>query len=237
MEYKNIHQIAIFDDGVVPNIDVRNRNLKKFSKDYNYTLWTKNDIIELMKKNNDYEVLNAFNKIKSYSFKADLARFYIINKFGGWYSDINNTQLIGFPSTEGIDMIVFREDLKHTYNSWAVVCGYFYSVPNNPILNHAVDTIIYNVKNNFYGKHALYPTGPSMFGRSIACESYYSDIEIKYGDWINLDIGRTFVYNKTKLAIAKKLKPGDVGHSGSNNYVDMWYGSDIYEMGDEKYDS
>lgn len=227
MEYKNLTQIMITDDGVLVDVKERTDHLKTFTKNFNYKLWDKQSIISLMEEDNNIDYIDAFNKIKPYSFKADLARFYIINKFGGWYTDINNRQLLDFPNTENIDMIVFRERLVHTHTSWAVATNFFYSTPNNIVLSHALDTMIYNIKNNFYGKHALYPTGPTMFGRSIAYASYYSDINIQYGDFVENKPNK-FLYNGKFIAESKLFTEGNVNHPGTNHYPSMWHNKDIY---------
>lgn len=221
----------IVDDNTAITMPKHLIELKKYLKDYEYMFWDKQSIQDLMRSNNDYDCLDAFDKLKPYALKADLARYYIVNKFGGWYSDINNFQKTKFPDTENIDMIVFRERLFHTNTSWAVVCGYFYSKPNNPILTHVIDSIIYNTQNNFYGKNPLYPTGPSLFGRSIACESFYNNISIEYGDFIDDETCKYFKFKNRNLAVYKpnNLKSGELGHPGSNSYVSMWFDNDIYE--------
>lgn len=231
MYYNNLHQIIIVDDNVKVDISSKKRSNEQFLKNHNYFIWDKAKITELMETNQDYSCLRAFNKFKPYAFKADLARYYILNKLGGWYSDLNNFQVTGPPHLPNTDMIVFRERLKHTETSWAVVNGYLYSKPNNPILDHAIESIIYNADNNFYGKHALYPTGPSLLGRSIACASFYEDINITYGDFIDHNNRSYFILNGKQLAVYKSsaLSAGDVGHAGSNSYVSLWHGKDIYE--------
>ena len=51
----------------------------------NYTIYNKETLREFIEQNYPAEVIWAYDTLKPYSYKADLGRFCLLNKLGGWY--------------------------------------------------------------------------------------------------------------------------------------------------------
>ena len=220
-------------------------SLKKFFFDYEYKLYSDKEIIDFLKNNFSSEVLNSYHKLKPFSYKADLAKYSILYKKGGWYVDIGIKFLKRVDIGSNIDLVCFRDDQRHSKTSWAVCPGIFYSKPGNPILKFAIDLVIRNCKEEWYGKTPLCPTGPSVFGQSIAVMN--RNLNLMIGDLIrpkvpftnkDLPYFKRILKSKFKLdkfnniALLKPYNGGDLSSiviKGSNNYNEFWHSKDIYK--------
>jgi len=229
----NVHQILITDsesyNGFLP---ASVESVKRYFNRHQYTLWEDASIKKLLEKNFAPEVLEAYNKLKPYAYKADLARYCIVYLYGGWYVDINIEIVARPPKVENVDMVLIRD-----YNNgirmapWQIANGLFYSTPKHPALKNAINAVVENTKKLYYGKRTLSPTGPELFGKALALHDWESsNANYLVGDFVDDDqsSGKCFVINKTKFAIHKKLAGGEVGIPGTNNYVSMWHAKDVY---------
>ena len=125
---------------------------------FNYQLFDDNDSRNFIKDNFDTNVLNAFDSLIPGAYKADLWRYCILYKNGGVYLDIKYTPFNGFRfiSLMEKEHWVLDMDKNGIYNA-LIVCK-----PNNEILLKAINKVVDNVKNRFYGNSPLEPTGPLM---------------------------------------------------------------------------
>lgn len=135
-------------------VDMIIRNNPRF----NHQLFDDNDCRNFIRDNFDSSVLNAFDSLIPGAYKADLWRYCILYKNGGVYLDIkyqpvNRFKFINLMEKEHwvLDM-----DKNGIYNA-LMVCK-----PNNQILLKAINKVVANVQNKFYGSNCLHPTGPIM---------------------------------------------------------------------------
>ena len=128
---------------------------------FNYQLFDDNDCRNFVKDNFDENVLNAFDSLIPGAYKADLWRYCILYKNGGVYLDIKYTPFNGFNfiSLMEKEHFVLDMDKNGIYNA-LMVCK-----PNNQILLKAINKVVDNVKNRFYGNSPLEPTGPLMLSQ------------------------------------------------------------------------
>jgi mannosyltransferase OCH1-like enzyme len=134
--------------------------LKEANPAFKHYLYDDDDCRNFIEQNYSSDVLWAFDSLIPGAYKADLWRYCILYKFGGIYLDIkykpiNNFKLISL--TEKEYFVRDRPD-KCVYNA-LMVC-----LPGNEILLNCINQIVENVKNKFYGKDGLYPTGPGLLG-------------------------------------------------------------------------
>ena len=125
---------------------------------FNYQLFDDDDCRNFIKDNFDTNVLNAFDSLIPGAYKADLWRYCILYKNGGVYLDIKYAPFNGFRfiSLMEKEHWVLDIDKNGIYNA-LMVCK-----PNNEILLKAINKVVTNVKNKFYGSNCLHPTGPIM---------------------------------------------------------------------------
>ena len=230
MVYKNIvHQIIISDSAdidVAPNSE----SIGEFFKGHQAILWTEKSIKYFMKKNDDDRVARAFDKIRPFAFKADLARYYLVYHFGGWYTDLNNYFLHQPPEVSDIDMVVFRDPSIGEIGTWGVQNSLFFSRARNPILQESVSICIKHIESNYYGPHPLSITGPVTFGYSMAKNYELMNQKTIIGDFHIYDYSPRGFYIKKE--IFSEYKPGmdhkAISIPGGNSYDSMWYSRDIY---------
>jgi mannosyltransferase OCH1-like enzyme len=134
------------------------RKLKTSNPAFNYQLYDDNDCREFIKNNFNGEILNAFDNLIPGAYKADLWRYCILYKNGGIYLDIkyvshNNFKLITLTEKEHW---VLDADKNGVYNA-LMVCK-----PGNELLLKAINQVVLNVKNKYYGNGPQDPTGPIL---------------------------------------------------------------------------
>ena len=229
---KIIHQIAITDvdiDGWVPP---NRAAIEEFFPDYEYKFWTLESITNLLIKNKDLHVLEAINNIKPFALKADIARYYIVYKFGGWYTDLNMFFQMPPPSRHNHEYIIFADVLESAQTSWAVYNGLFYFRKGHPILKSAIDQCVKNVKEKYLGPNSLFPTGPNVLGAAVAQYQLQPSTSYKLGFSVpgGSEITAGYYFDMRMFAKFKGngLKLGESGLPGGNNYRKMWNSGNIY---------
>ena len=102
------------------------------------------------------------------------------------YSKVN----IGLKVVKSIDLeettnlVIFRDINFYSQTSYACATGIIYAHKGHKVLQKAIEMIVENVKNNFFGQTPLCPTGPSLWGRAIA--NVGIDENTIIGDFIEL---------------------------------------------------
>jgi hypothetical protein len=233
---ENIHQILISDlEDVTTHVPLAATSVKKYfdPKQYKYTLWTKESIRNFIGDNFDGEVLSAYDKLKPYAYKADLARYCIVYVLGGWYIDINIKMVAVPPDPGSFDMCLIRDYNNGTRMApWQLANGFFYAKPKHPALLNAINMVVQHTKDLFYGKRTLSVTGPELFGAAVASVGWDSESNTNYlvGDFTDSPglSRKQFVFNNKTIALHKQSLGGEVGVKGTNNYVEMWHNRDIY---------
>jgi mannosyltransferase OCH1-like enzyme len=181
------------------------------------------------------EVLWAYDKLKPFSYKADLGRFALLNYFGGWYFDIAIRCINAVDVGDRIEFLAFRDIQKFSFTAHACATTVLYSKPNNKSLQTAIEYIIRNCKEGYYGITPLCPTGPTLLGEALAANR--GNANYVFGDYLELTPthqhqNRAFVLpDGTILAWSKPSGGGDltgVGAKAVNNYNELWAARDIY---------
>jgi mannosyltransferase OCH1-like enzyme len=233
----NISQVFISDtdDELSPFLQHATDTVKAAFPTADHTIYTKESLRQFIADNYDTDVLLAYDCLKPYSYKADLGRFCLLNKLGGWYFDIavrvENPVEIG----DRIKFLAFRDIQRFSFTSWACATTVLYSQTANNALATAIDLIVQNCQEQYYGITPLCPTGPTLLGRALAMNG--SDPDFIYGDYLELtpaheQKNRAFVLpNGTIMAWSKPSGGGDLtglGAKGVNNYNELWAQRKIY---------
>lgn len=182
--YNSIIPLNIFQTWHSKNLPIKMNNIVKLIKNNNprfeYFLYDDNDCREFIKNNFDITVLNTFDSLIPGAYKADLWRYCILYIKGGIYLDIkykpvNNFKFINLTEKEHF---VLDNDKNGIYNA-LLVC-----LPKNIILLNAINQIVKNVQNKYYGNSSLEPTGPMLLSK------FFSNIEKN-----NLDMYHVYFIN------------------------------------------
>jgi len=202
----------------------------------NHKIFNDEEVRALIRSNFGKKVAVAYDSLAPYAYKADLARYCIVHEIGGWYFDIGMTAAgIQVNVPDEINLIAFREINKYTYTNYACDNCIIFAKPKTQALANAIEMIVENTQNKFYGVTPLCPTGPSLWGKAIA-KSGVDEIII-FGDSVELT---PWHQKKNKamvlpdgsiLAFKKQAEGGDLsalGAKGTNNYNEFWHQKRVY---------
>ena len=159
-------------------------------------LWTNNDINEFPE-----EVVGLINTAKKGAQKADIMRYFIIEKYGGVYMDadvIPNLSLEPLITNFHNANLIICHDIPLTWEYISI--GFFAAVPGHPVLKAAC-SMCFNVELNTQDIHMK--TGPALFGRAVA--------QTKMSELIYLLPSIAFYYNMNIE-----------GRFGTHTYAKMW---------------
>lgn len=232
-----ISQIFLSDtsDELSPFLRHATDSVKNAFSNSNHTIYNKETLKQFIANNYSEDVLWAYESLRPYSYKADLGRFCLLNKLGGWYLDIAVRMVNPVEVGDRIKFLAFREIQRFSFTSWACATTVLYSKPDNAALQNAIDLIVKNCKEKYYGITPLCPTGPTLLGQALAMNGGQADFV--YGDHLELtptheQKNRAFVLpNGTIMAWSKPSGGGDlsgVGATGVNNYNELWAKREVY---------
>jgi mannosyltransferase OCH1-like enzyme len=149
----------ILDDDINFNI----KTINDYNPEFNYFLFDEiTDCKKFIFDNYPDYVYSAYNQLIPIEYKNDLWKYCILYKYGGIYIDIKfncNYKLINF-----INNNFFASQFDYYNNKYLIYSGFIITKPKNPIFLRAINTIISNIKNNYYGISETYPTGSGLLG-------------------------------------------------------------------------
>ena len=109
----------------------------------------------------------------------------------------------------------------------------------DPILKTAIDLVVNNCRQQFYGSDSTSPTGPGVLGRAIVMhgktENHYdghflmlTPNHIQRNRAYVLHNGMILAWHRTKVFPLKETLT-DVGFKGCNNYRELWAEKKVYK--------
>jgi hypothetical protein len=173
--------LNIFQAGI--NKNTISFNLQINNPEFNYFYFDINDCEKFIYNNYPIAVYNTYKSLIPIEYKIDLWKYCILYKYGGIYIDDkydDNIKLI-----EMIDHNFFVKNKNYYYNKLLINSDFIITKINNPILNMAIDEIVKNFNNNYYGIDFSFPTGSGLLGKlfketNLTAHLYYNDGEIKF---------------------------------------------------------
>ena len=200
-----------------------------------HVIYSSETLRTFIAENYEKDVLWAYDCLTPFSYKADLGRFCLLNKIGGWYFDIGVRAFNAVDLGDRIEFLAFRDIQRFSYTSWACATTVMFSKPDNKALQLAIEMIVENCKEQYYGITPLCPTGPTLLGKALAANGSQSNFV--YGDYLELtpthgQKNRAFVLpDGTIMAWSKPAGGGDLtglGAKGVNNYNELWAAREVY---------
>lgn len=208
-------------------------SVKSQFPEHEHRIYNDNDLKDFLASNFELEVLNAYNKLVPYAYKADLGRYCLLYILGGWYFDVG-TYGNRFTPQVNFDALFFR-DLHSMYHAGAVLTGVMYSEPKNPVFMDCIRTIVQNCDSNFYGLTPWCPTGSVVLCKALY--NYWPDKGTIYGEHKVLTPGykiqnRAYIFPNGEILAWRKDRPaGDLvppAAGVTNNYLELHRARKVY---------
>lgn len=202
-------------------------NFLNENKDFKLKYYDDNECKEFIARYFEKDVIEAYNKLKPGAYKADLFRYCILYINGGVYGDLSqiyHKPLIKFIDFDKDELYVIEDTIHNPYYETGIQISFIAAKPKLEIFKNAINGIIENVKNNYYGYNTLDVTGPYHFAK------YLKGTNIKYKKELYLVDGDKICNKKTDEIIISSYHPEhrSVIKHGVNHYTYMWYNRDIY---------
>ncbi len=218
---------------IAANIDA----LKAHHPDVEHRLFGDESLRAFIAANFDRDVLSAYEQLAPLSCKADLGRYCLLFKNGGVYADLGVHVHKPIADVHAINRLhVFRDAFNQA--PWIVSTSLIAAPPSAPIFQHCIKGVIANVRSGWYGSNPLCPTGPNLFGRTIAALLEPRDLVL--GETVRISRGgNSYAYvDSAGDVIAVNIKAGSgltsLGAEKSDNYNTHYanrtlYGDQLHE--------
>ena len=253
-----IHQIFINDSNKLPEEFPKFHNIcyekiKKIYPNEEYHLYSGEELEIIIKNNFHNDVFIAYKKLRPYAYKADLARLCLLYLYGGLYIDLNIYFINTIPDLDKLEFFAFRDLPEMSKQSWAVQNGIMYSLPKSKVVENAINLIVKNCRDEYYGIQCVDVSGTTVLGIAITKtlphlniattgqldyftfdkktqKNLYEIKKIGYsGDKL---LGFIMDYDNKLIAIRKFSEAGDIeslGFKNTNRYTKMWKDKEIYD--------
>lgn len=208
--------------------------LQKQNPEFIHHLFDDDDCREFIKDNYSAEVVNAYDSLIPGAYKADLWRYCILYKKGGVYMDVKYKCADDVKLIDMVDKEYYVEDRpmggkRGVYNA-AMICK-----KGDPKLLKAINTIVFNVRQRYYGETPLSPTGPGLLGK-IFTDDEFRDIPLKFvADPKNVQLNESHtIINKTDNKVIFVMYPeyreDQLKYKDSHpHYSELWGKKQIYK--------
>jgi len=234
----NLFSILIADhttDSTTPPPAIA-RNLASFREHHPglaHHFYDQQAVRAFLRRHMEADVVQAYDQLLPYAYRADLARLCLLHEFGGAYADLSVFFHAALPLASG-KLVVFRDRAVHA--PWIVSNTIIGAPARLPAFEAAIRMIVANCRTRYRGVSSLCPTGPMLFGKAIAlhCEAE----QIHLGEVVNLaqrentealafvdaTDGRLIGYRTKNGAGLRGLGLG----LGVNNYNDFYHARLVY---------
>jgi hypothetical protein len=132
---------------------------KKLMPTWEYMIWTNDKLTEEFF---DKDYLELIKKVTNPSQVSDFIRFYVMNKWGGYYLDADVTPLRNLDELPISHPIVLCNDLPNTSPNY-MMCAFMAGIPNHPLWERCVEEC-WNVDLSIEYGAGITPTGPYVLG-------------------------------------------------------------------------
>lgn len=145
------------------NIYQNIKTIKDYNPEFNYFSFDENNDCDKFIFDNypDY-VHQAYKNLIPLEYKNDLWKYCILYKYGGIYIDVKF--YCKFKLINLIDNNYFTGEYDYYNNKLLINTGFIITKPNNPVFLRAINNIINNIKDNYYGISDNFPTGSGLLG-------------------------------------------------------------------------
>ena len=242
IEIDSIFSIVLSDapsflGGKTKAFDLNIRSFRACYPKARHAIFNNRQIRKLVAENFSGEVLDAYDLLTPYAYKADLARYCLLYVKGGLYSDISHLHVNAIKLSKNTSTVLFR-DIAFIHPPFSVSNAVIFARPGQELFQKLIQAIVRHCDNHFYGSHPLEPTGPYLLGRELAKLDSFDGM--LFGDSTAMVVGAS--PEKAKNHIAKFAPDGELiafrnkkSNSsvdefirGGNDYAQLWHDREVY---------
>jgi Glycosyltransferase sugar-binding region containing DXD motif len=225
-----VHQVYVSDGNTPPSPTLSSymERVKAHHDNFEYRFYTDSDVRSLLGLKFKEEVLWAYETLVPYSYKVDLAKYCLLWEYGGWYYDVGVYPEFSIHFGDDVNGVFFTDSLDTSNGTWRIVASVMYSTPKREAFMEAIERIIQNCKDEYYGEDALHPTSTALLGK-IMPKEYFENKAIILGEGKMMaqpnNVLRKALVLDGEIFSWYKDKGGDLGSlgaKGTNNYNYFW---------------
>lgn len=207
--------------------------------DITFHLFDEEECDEFIKTHFPEDVVYAYNMLSPSSYKSDLWRYCVLYINGGIYIDIkyntiNDFKLKYLCNREHFVLDHCGKTLDSNWNNceYGIYTALIVTKPKNIILKNCIDEIVKNVGIFFYGKNALYPTGPGLLGSKYFELKFDNNMDfIKELKLFHHELSNVIIYNNTPIIdLYKEYRVEQTANQSNLHYSKLWSLNSIYNM-------
>jgi Glycosyltransferase sugar-binding region containing DXD motif len=237
---RDIFQILIRDDQNLPTelpvlVDSAVQSVRSEHPEAAHHLLSGNDVRSFIAAHFESDVVAAYDLLTPYTYKADLARYCLLFIHGGLYIDLGIRFLTRLEPPLGTGLVAFRDCsmLNRGWGSLVVATSVIYASAGRPELRTAINLIVQNCRDRYYGTIPLDPTGPGLLGRAIAiCNNgfdyWIGDCRTTTPEFENKNIVFATPDGELLALRAKRGNIDEIVRDGTNKYADLWCLRQVY---------
>jgi len=217
------------EDRISPALRLNFQSIRLVYPGYRHHLFEQDEIRSILSDHFDREVLAAYDALLPYAFRADLARYCLLYRFGGLYSDLSYLHVQPIVPQSGKDLILFR-DVLPLNPPYALSNAVILAKSGHRLMEAAIRQIVAHHHAGFVGTISLQVTGPHMLGKLQQARPEDRSVLIGTSKRINRDNrGRRNIVkllpNGELVALRNKGANASIGEllrDAGNNYHHMW---------------
>lgn len=162
---KNIFQ-TYKTSALIEELALKTRKVKSLNPDYRYCFYDDEECRTFLLWNFPGSVLKAFDDVIPGAYKADLFRYCVLYKMGGFYLDVKCDLQMSYDSilsqVQPSDILLTDESQKFNLPGY-YWNGFLACEPYHPILKKLIELSVKNIFARSYGRDVLSITGCGLF--------------------------------------------------------------------------
>ena len=230
------------DDDLPARVAENIQSFKRAYPDMEHRLFDNDQIRSLIADKFDHEVLKAYDALRPFAFKSDLARLCLLSVFGGIYADLGCFFVQKWAPYElelkqpEPRLWVFGDFVSAA--PWDTSQSVVGAPKGHKALTKAIELICGHVKDRYYGPTVLCPTGPTCFGKAVALSCEPEDLMVGFSQVITQDHlpglvterSHGFIMGVDVIAVKRKRTTSlqELGITNGNDYLPAWCEKQVY---------
>lgn len=211
-----------------PKMEACIQRVKVMNPDFQHFLFDDTECLEFIQKFFGPSVSAAYQSLKPGAYKADLWRYCVLYVHGGFYMDVKFRPQHSLGSLCHLSECFVKDlDGIGVYNAFIGVSA------RNPRMRKCIEDIVKNVRNKYYGKTALDPTGPRLLRKCFSAQEF-RDLPLfmknhicpKHGEQIEVKKG---LFGKVILKSYSEYRKEQKAFASLEHYSVLWRSKNIYQ--------